>query len=66
LKPLLTCYEHYYKIKKLCGIILEATVEEGHPHSGLKNVMMGTLGGFLQRQFSLLFFETFFRGAEMY
>jgi hypothetical protein len=26
-------------MEKLCGITFEATVEEGHPSSGLKNVM---------------------------
>jgi hypothetical protein len=36
LKPLLTCYDQYYRRKKLCGVTLEATVEEGDPHSGLK------------------------------
>jgi thymidylate synthase ThyX len=27
------------KREKLCRVILEATNEEGNPHSGLKNVM---------------------------
>jgi hypothetical protein len=42
LKPLLTCYDLYYRRKELCGVTLEATVEEGNSHSGLKNVMFCT------------------------
>jgi hypothetical protein len=36
---LLTCCDLYYRRKQLCGVTLEATVEEGNPPSGLKNVM---------------------------
>jgi hypothetical protein len=40
LKPLLTCCDLYYRKKQLSRVTLEATVEEGNPASGLKNVML--------------------------
>ena len=39
----LACCAQYYIGKKLCGITLEATIEEGNPHSGLKNVRKGVI-----------------------
>jgi hypothetical protein len=42
LKTLLICCDLYYSRKQLGGVTLEATVEEGNPSSGLKNVMNAT------------------------
>jgi hypothetical protein len=40
LKPQLTYCDQYYRREQLCGITLEAIVEEGNPPSRLKNVMI--------------------------
>jgi hypothetical protein len=37
--PHLTCYDQYFRGKKLCRVAVEAIVEDGNSYSGLKKVM---------------------------